>query len=86
MVYWLSPGIVLSGFQWRYAPFVVFFLCAVPAAAFYLLVLAAGRRAPVWRERHAGETAMGLAAAGLLLAGLAYWAGLQLSYIAAPAA
>jgi len=81
VVYWLSPGIVLSGFQWRYAPFVVFFLCAVPACAFYVLVLAAGRLRAVWHEGQAGEAAMSLAAAGLLLAGLTYWVGLQLSYV-----
>ncbi|MFI5020430.1 MAG: hypothetical protein ACHQRJ_02090 [Alphaproteobacteria bacterium] len=80
-VYWLSPGIVLSGFQWRYAPFVVFFLCALPAAAFYLLLLGAVRMRAAWRAREAGETVLGLAAAGLLAAGAVYWAGLQLSYI-----
>ena len=80
LVYWLSPGIVLSGFQWRYAPFVVFFLCALPAAAFEVLAHVAGRARAAWRERAAGEAAIGVGAAGLLLAGAAYWANVQVSY------
>ena len=80
-VYWLSPGIVLSGFQWRYAPFVVFFLAALPASAIHMLVRTAVLSRSSRRERPAGEAAAGIAAAVLVLAAVAYWANLQLGYV-----
>ena len=80
-VYWFSPGIVLGDFQWRYAPYVVFFLCAAPAAAFDLLARAAARGAGACREGHIGGIASAGAAAALLLAGVIYWAEVQASYI-----
>ncbi len=80
VVYWLSPGIVLSGYQWRYAPFVVFFLCAVPAGVFSLLLAASGRALAAWREGNFYELACGLLAGLLLAAGIAYWTDVQASY------
>ena len=94
VIYFLSPGYVLTGYQWRHAPFAVFFTCVIPALAVYLPVLMAAQ-AWNWFQRQTGAiglpvlsgtfgrriaVVMGGGAALLAVFVCAYWAGLQVMY------
>jgi hypothetical protein len=46
-IYVLSPGYVVSGYGERYAPFAIFFVAMVPAAAIYAMITA-GQRHGEW--------------------------------------
>ncbi len=95
VIYWLSPGYVLSGYQQRHAPFAVFVTCVLPAAAVYILFLVASR---AWKEISQSEDAdevvhrrskfdrmlprfTGVAAAVVAAFVCIYWAVLQTTYV-----
>ncbi|GEO42982.1 hypothetical protein SAE02_71300 [Skermanella aerolata] len=50
IIFYLSPGYVLTGYQWRHAPFSVFFTTALPAVGLYLLIAAVQRAYAGWRH------------------------------------
>lgn len=94
IIYFLSPGYVLTGYQWRHAPLAVFFTCVIPALAVYLPVLMAAQ-AWNWFQQHTGAigspvfsgtfgrriaVAMGGGAALLAVFICVYWAGIQVMY------
>lgn len=95
VIYWLSPGYVLTGYQWRHAPLTVFLTCVLPAAAVYILFLVASR---AWKELSQGEASgevvdlrrkfdrmlprfTGAAAAVVAAFVCIYWAVLQTTYV-----
>jgi len=94
VIYFLSPGYVLTGYQWRHAPFAVFFTCVIPAIAVYIPLLMASQ-AWHWFRRQAdaielpvfsgtfGRTLLGVmggAATFVVIFISVYWAGIQVMY------
>src|SRR5207249_2767978 len=96
VIYMLSPGYVLTGYQYRHAPFSVFFTCVIPAMAVYVLVLTMAqawkwlpgdkevRGVPDFPNSRFDELLPGFIGGGAAAAAVffcAYWAAIQLTYI-----
>ncbi|MEQ8641160.1 MAG: hypothetical protein RIE31_11255 [Alphaproteobacteria bacterium] len=83
VVYWLSPGYVLTGYQLRLAPFSVFFTSMIPAAGLYILWIVARRLWPDkgWRPGFWNPVLPAAAVAVVAMLIVSYWAALQLSYV-----
>ena len=97
VVYALSPGYVFSGYRFRQVPFTIFHTVILLALPLYILLVAGLKRLPVWRADRIAIPSMSVDVAGrrVMIAGslvgigslvtlgivLAYWAGVQRSYI-----